>query len=123
MYLQAGRRARVVRPFGDLFDFAGEFFDSEFGGALLKVGTGLASTYLQNALGPNQQQRGGGQQQQYFPLYAPYNAQPGILPQNVVATTATAQQQQAAVNARSEAQDFTPYYVAGAVVLAVLVLK
>jgi hypothetical protein len=122
MYLQAGRPARAFRPFGDIFDLAGDFFDSEFGGAILKVGTGLASTYLQQQLGPSRSPSSG--QQQFFPLYAPYNAQPGIVPQNVVATSATTQQQ-AAVNATSKEQEqnFTPWLVAGAVVLAVLILK
>jgi hypothetical protein len=122
MYLQAGLPARAVRPFGDIFDLATDFFDSEFGGAILKVGTGLASTYLQQQLGPSRSQASG--QQQFFPLYAPYSAQPGTVPQNVTATSATTQQQ-AAVNASSTAQEqnFTPWLVAGAVVLAVLILK
>lgn len=120
MYLQPGRPGRPVRPFGDFFDFVGGIFESDLGGAVLKVGTGLATTYLQNELGPNRSQAPG--QQQFFPLYAPYNAQPGIVPQTVAAATATTQQLQATL-AGSTVQDFTPWIVAGAVVLAVLVLK
>ncbi len=122
MYLPQTRSA--VRAFGDVFDLVGGFFESDLGGAVLKVGTGVLTTVLQKELGPNQRP---GQQTQFSTLYAPYSAQPGILPQNVAATTATAQQQ-AAAGVSSTAQDltpkdYTPWLVAGAVVLAVLVLK
>ncbi len=123
MYLPQTRSA--VHPFGDVFDVIGGFFESDLGGAVLKVGTGVLTTVLQKELGPNQRP---GQQAQFSTLYAPYSAQPGILPQNVATATATTQQQQAAAGASSTAQDltrpdYTPWLVAGAVVLAVLVLK
>jgi len=119
-----------VNGFGDWSDFYGFFDENIFGEALVKIGTGAASTalgtFIQGELGPAKLQSG-----QIF--YSPYGVLPGVAPAvtakpaaplTTAIGTATpgVAGQSATIFEQIGQTDFTPWILAGAGALLLLAI-
>jgi hypothetical protein len=120
------RRMDTVQGFGDWADFYGFFDENIFGQALLKVGTGAAQvavgSLITGALGqPTRLQSG-----QVF--YAPYGTLPGAAPiaaaspATVAASTGLGAAAYPGAFEQIAPTDYTPWIVAGAGALLLLVI-